>query len=270
MVEKKLYFMGDPFVDWLRRKGLSETTIKNYIFYYIRIKDIPLSQDVVNKLIDIYPNNFNCNGFLNNYISFYGLWDIKLPKRTGRVPLKIPKWLSVDEVEILIKNSNQRRDSIMIELTFQGGLRVSELLGIKAYDFNWNGWLEDREANGELVVLGKNKRERVVYLNSYLMYEVYNYIKQNQHKIGKKDSIFRISERRWEKIIEELSRKYLNKRINPHVLRHSTATFLLKSGWNIVQVSEYLGHKDISTTQIYTHINKGELKERFNKVFNDI
>ena len=97
---------------------------------------------------------------------------------------------------------------------------------------------------------------------------IQDYIKNISENITKEDPIFNIGIRRWEDIIAKCSKKAIDRRINPHLLRHSSATFLEEMGLSISEIAEFLGHESISTSQIYIHINKERLKSKVEAAFN--
>ncbi len=259
--------MSEKFVNYLKRKGLGPRTIKEYARYYdILEADEGINQEIVNEFLDLH-NNGVCRAFLTNLIEFLKKKDIDIPKRTGRKSVKIPKYLTKEEIEVLVTNIDNKRSRIMINLSFQGGLRPSELLNIKPFDFDWNNWKANPEKIGNLKIKGKGNKERMVFISPELMKNIYYYVKSINKTIEKTDPIFRIGIRRWQTILNKLSERILEKKLNPHALRASCATYLHNNGWDILDIKEYLGHANIATTQIYTHINKEDLKNKFDKVF---
>lgn len=261
--------MEDEFIAYLERKGLSKKTLKEYSYYYNKIKGIKIDQTAVNYFLDkAFKNNKVFNALLKNYLEFLELYHLRIPKRTGSKKRKLPKVLTREEVYAMVNMATTMRNAIMIELTFQGGLRAGELLNIKITDFNWNKWWENRNKSAELTITGKGEKQRIVYVNGELMRKIFIYLKEIEMKLSEETNIFRIKYIRWLKIIERTSKKAINRRISPHILRHSTATYLLEQGWNLMDVKEYLGHEDISTTSIYTHINREDIENKFENTFN--
>jgi site-specific recombinase XerD len=152
----------------------------------------------------------------------------------------------------------------MILLTFYGGLRIAELCTIKPYDFNWEGWLRAPDELGRLKVIGKGNKQRPVFVPSKLMARIYTWIKNEvSHSQSKDASLFRISPRRWESIIERASQISIGRRISPHNLRHSCGTWLSENGFSLQEISEYLGHSSVSTTQIYVHLSQEKMKDKY-------
>jgi integrase/recombinase XerD len=184
---------------------------------------------------------------------------------------KLPTVLSMEEVElILLKLEDDtpinKRNKSMVELMYATGMRVSELINLN---------IEDIHLNNEFIhVKGKGNKERIIPINDIAIKVLQDYIingrivlnKQNRH-----DALFlnylgnRISRQSfWKFLTKHCESVGITKHINPHKLRHSFATHLLENGVDLRLVQELLGHEDISTTQIYTHIDKSHLKEIYN------
>ncbi len=180
---------------------------------------------------------------------------------------KIPETLSLNEVEALLnspKTTNPRgiRDKAILETLYATGMRVSEASGLKADDVNLD--------IGFLRCIGKGNKERVIPLGKKAITSIKRYLEISRpFFLNKKESEFlflnrfgrRLSRQTIWKIIKHYARNTgIKKPIKPHILRHSFATHLLEGGADLRSVQEMLGHVDISTTQIYTHINKDRLK----------
>ena len=181
---------------------------------------------------------------------------------------KLPDVLTIDEInkilDIKITDNYSIRNKAMLELIYAAGLRVSELINLKTYDI-------DIEEN-IVRTIGKGSKERIIpigeyatnALNSYLSIrytflkkEINDYLFLNNH--GKK-----MTRQGFFKIIKKLARdKSIKKDISPHTLRHSFATHMINNGADLRTIQELLGHSDISTTQIYTHITNEELKNNY-------
>ena len=151
---------------------------------------------------------------------------------------------------------------VIVELLYGCGLRVSELVGIKPSDIDLNGKY--------LRCFGKGAKERMVPLNKNAIDALKEYYPQREYIINKfnlptKDLLLHENGRNYTrqdvwKFIRNLGQK-LHKSISPHTLRHSFATHLLENGADLRVVQELLGHSDVATTQLYTHISKKRLKE---------
>jgi len=200
-------------------------------------------------------------GFLNfllseGNITHNPLEELEIP----RFKMPIPNVLSEEEMLTLLdipdKSSKSLRDRTILELLYATGLRVSELIQLKKSDVNLEG--------GFLIASGKRSKERVVPIGEFSRQAIKEYIKKE-----KPQGIFLFPNKRGEKLTRQavwkLIRKYGNKiektHISPHTIRHTFATHLLEGGADLRSVQILLGHEDISTTQIYTHVDKKRLKE---------
>ncbi|NLE91659.1 MAG: site-specific tyrosine recombinase XerD [Elusimicrobia bacterium] len=186
---------------------------------------------------------------------------------TPKLWKKIPDTLSVEEVEALLAQPDLRRargirDRAILETLYATGMRVSEAVDLKTGSVNMDV--------GFLRCIGKGNKERVVPLGGKAVESVRFYLEKSRRKmLGKKQSDYmfvsrlgrRLSRQSVWKMIKSYALKAgIKKEIKPHLLRHSFATHLLERGADLRSVQEMLGHSNISTTQIYTHINKDRLK----------
>jgi len=177
----------------------------------------------------------------------------------------LPKVLSRSEVESLLQQPNLSktlgvRDAAMVELFYSAGLRVSELVGLELEHIQLEA--------GYLRCLGKGNRERVVPIGKRCRAVLKNYLRIREGLNPKGNHLFisrrgtKLTRQRCWKIIKDLARKAgIRSEISPHSLRHSFATHLLEGGADLRSVQEMLGHADIATTQIYTHVSAQRLKE---------
>lgn len=194
----------------------------------------------------------------------------KDPTRDMVTPKKgkyLPQVLSTDEVDRLLEAPDVStpigtRDKAMIELLYATGLRVSELVGLKMHMLNLGV--------GYLICRGKGGKERLVPIGGSAVKWVKEYIAVVRPAMVRKSSDVLFCSNRgaamtrqnfWYMIRRYASEAGIMKSISPHVLRHSFATHLLAGGADLRSVQMMLGHSDISTTQIYTHINAARLKE---------
>lgn len=185
---------------------------------------------------------------------------------------KLPKILTIGEVEELLKQPNNTlpagmRDKAMLELLYATGIRVSELISLNISDVNLD--------MGYIKCYGKGAKERIVPLGSIAAKCVQEYINKGRSKLVRtydEAALFvnhhgnRLTRQGFWKIIKKYAQEAnITKEITPHTLRHSFATHLLENGADLRSVQEMLGHADISTTQIYTHVTKNHLKEVYDK-----
>lgn len=214
------------------------------------------------------------NSFYNyllseNIISINPCYSINMPK----IPSKLPEVLSEEEVDKLLDinlvDKYSYRNKAMLELLYATGMRASELTNLKLNNIDLDSCI--------VRIMGKGSKERIVPINDttikYLNIYINNYRKEI---LNKKDSEYLfisnalkpISRQGLFKIIKkECIRAGIKKNVYPHILRHSFATHLLNHGANIRIIQELLGHEDITTTEIYTHLSNETIKKDYEEYF---
>ncbi|RHW39423.1 site-specific tyrosine recombinase XerD [Lysinibacillus yapensis] len=186
-----------------------------------------------------------------------------------QIEQKLPKVLSIEEVEALIQAPDRNkpqgvRDMAMLELLYGTGMRISELIGLNLDDVHLT--------MGFVRVFGKGGKERIVPLGKNAIHAVNQYLQNARSTLQgtyPKTEAFFINRRGkrltrqgcWKLLKEHAANAKIQKEITPHILRHSFATHLIENGADLRAVQEMLGHADISTTQVYTHISKTRLSE---------
>lgn len=190
---------------------------------------------------------------------------IELPK----LKKSLPTVLSTEEVsrllDISVVDAFSARNKAMLELMYATGLRVSELVQLKKQDINFEDAL--------LKTMGKGSKERIIPIGDYAIEALKIYLNGYRDQLMKKkvtDALFLnnhglpITRQGFFKIIKKLAKeKKITTPFSPHTLRHSFATHLLDCGADLRSIQELLGHSDISTTQIYTHVSNELLKENY-------
>ncbi len=262
--------------DWLEVKGLSPKTIEEYNYYINKLDLNKLSQGY---LIEFLKNNSNsvaraCLANLFNFIKMgeYSneekrfIKDLEIPKVTGRPKKSIPPVLTLEQVKSVSKQMNSERNAIMVLISFYGGLRISGLLSLVPYSFNWDAWLRNPKERGRLTVKEKGDKERIVFIPSFLMARLYQWIKSVAGGRTSEERLFRIGDKTWSESLDSASRKAIGRHINHHLLRHSCGSWLMDNGWNLKEIADYLGHTSVVTTQIYTHVSKEKLGDKFEKL----
>lgn len=191
---------------------------------------------------------------------------IEIPKKER----KLPNILSTEEVEALLNIKQDTplhiRNKAMLELLYATGLRVTELIELKVGDFHLT--------MGFVHCFGKGSKERIIPVGDLALQAVSDYLQHARPmlKKGDENTLFLnhhgrpLTRQGFWKIIKKLAKQaHVNKKISPHMLRHSFATHLLENGADLRAVQEMLGHEDISTTQIYTHVTKARMKDVYKK-----
>ena len=283
------------FLDYLRaERGLAENTISSYANDLKKYTQFLLSKGVNNpsqigkahivefiekekregfKLSSIARRISSIKGF-HRFLTRERILnrDVTSSLESLRLWKKVPQVLELSEVEKLLSCPNIRkpqglRDKAIFELLYATGLRVSEVCSLKINDVN----LEV----GFIKVKGKGGRERIVPLGETALHFLKRYIEEVRPKLLKnRESVFlfissfkkNLSRQSiWKMIKLYIKKTRIKKEVSPHTLRHSFATHLIERGADLRSVQEMLGHSNISTTQLYTHINKVRLKEIYKK-----
>ena len=179
---------------------------------------------------------------------------------------RLPEFLTQDEAKKLVESPDisqpqGQRDRALLELLYASGLRVSELVNMNVDQVNL--------ATNEIRVWGKGSKERVVLIGEPAALALSNYINSGRKELlvrKRNNALFvnrygeRILARRVQKILHKYS-KNIKKSVHPHILRHTFATHLLDGGADLKVVQELLGHADLSTTQIYTHVTQSRARK---------
>ncbi len=244
---------------------ITESAVRDFRMYLAR----PANRGGVNRSIKKVTQSYYVIA-LRNFLKYLARHDIKVlaPEKIElpKIPERQIEVLEYGDLERLLaapKGTDLRslRDKAILELFFSTGLRLSELCGLSRYiDLK----------RGELSVRGKGDKLRVVFLSDSAKKAIQNYLDKRTDaeealfvsltRAGK--VIGKIIPRAVERIIERRAREAgIAKKIHPHQLRHSFATDLLVNGADLRSVQELLGHANISTTQIYTHLTNKELRE---------
>ncbi len=185
---------------------------------------------------------------------------------------KLPNFLKLSEIDRMLSACDLRtpkglRNHCMLQLLYASGLRVSELVGLKTHQVNLEA--------GFLVAFGKGSKERVVPMGRAALTAVQKYLEEGRPLISKKkisESLFisktggGLTRQRVWQILNAVARQAkLEKKVTPHMFRHSFATHLIENGADLRSVQTMLGHSDISTTQIYTHVSSTHLRSLYDK-----
>ena len=183
---------------------------------------------------------------------------IELPRLTK----KLTRVISVSEIEEMLNNKLDETQQVIIELLYGAGLRVSELIGLE---------LNNIELSSRYVrCIGKGSKERIIPIGEKAQKAIAGYLKIRQllikkYKLETKQFLIKenghLMTRQDVYVFIKQQGELLRKHISPHTLRHSFATHMLENGADLRVVQELLGHSDVSTTQLYTHVSKKRLKE---------
>ena len=276
-------------------RGLSENSIKSYSYdiknqlSYINKYNTKLSLKQCDKQFMqefIYEISKNINSrsqsrLLSSLKSFFNYLVFEGYNNTSPMELiespkivtKLPDVLSIEEIKLLIKNSELNknhgvRNSAILETLYGSGLRVSELINLKLSDIHYDDKL--------LLIQGKGNKQRLVPLGSISESKVSNYV--NNYRILKKvkknsnDIVFlnrngkKLTRAMIFNIVKEAQNKSnIKKTVSPHTFRHSFATHLLENGADLRSIQIMMGHENITTTEVYTHLDTKHLSKTLNK-----
>lgn len=274
------------YLDYLKyERKLSDNTYKSYLYnlnefsLYINNKNIlNLSTDEIRDFL--YQDRFTArtrahyltviNSFYNylvsiNIIKSSPTQTIKLPK----LDKKLPEFLTIDEVDKILNLNPVKvidyRNKAMLETIYATGMRVSELVNLKINNIDFDECI--------IRVYGKGKKERIVPMNNSCINSLKNYLNDYRGYLLKaKDSEYvfinnmgtKISRQSFFKILKKICEENgIKKHVSPHTLRHSFATHLLNNGADIRVIQELLGHSNLTTTQIYSHLSNEKVIEDY-------
>lgn len=279
------------FLDYLSiERGLSKNTLesygrdlKKYAAYFkkqgIENPDGIKRQDIQNFLMTLKDSKLNASSIARNLVAVkvfhrylmtqrYIKEDVTSVLETPKLWKTLPDVLDLNEVEAILEKPNTLkkqglRDKAALELMYATGMRVSELVNLKVNDIHLDV--------GFVRCIGKGQKERIIPVGRKAKEALQKYLAKARPKFLKKGESSALFLTRLGKLMSRQSfwmviKRYvrearIKKRVTPHTLRHSFATHLLQRGADLRVVQELLGHANISTTQIYTHINKERLKQ---------
>lgn len=250
------------FITFINDEDISVITRLHISSYIMDLRENGLSPSSISRKISALKSFFKwacANEILkNNPIS--SIEPAKLPKH-------LPKVLSLNEINTLMRQNLSTIENVIIELLYSCGLRVSELTNLKITDINLK--------SKNIICSGKGSKERLVPFGDFALKKINNYLKEREvtaykYNINSQLLLIRndgkfITRQDIYRIIHRLG-TILNKEISPHTLRHTFATHLLENGADLRVVQELLGHSDVATTQLYTHISKKRLKDIYFKI----
>ena len=269
-------------------KGLSNNTVKAYeadissFFQWLDNKDLKyknLQEDHINQYISFLFQRKMRSSSVNRKISSIKSFYIFLVKRnfvknsplndlvTPKQEKYLPESMSEAEVDKLLNspdvtNKIENRDKAMIEMLYATGMRISELVNLKITDVDMKRCV--------VKVFGKGSKERLVPFGETALDSLRSYLNEREQSSSKEIFLSNRGKKMtrvafWQRVKVYLIRENLKNSISPHTLRHAFATHLLNRGADLRSVQLLLGHSDLSTTQIYTHIAKQRLSDVLKK-----
>lgn len=247
------------------KKDILESDTEDLEKYSKYIKNLE-STTVAHKITSI-KSYFNYN-IKRRIVSVNPADKVSRPKLTKH----LPEYLTEEEVgkllDVEVKSPYDYRNKTILELLYSSGIRISELVNIKTPNYDSEECL--------IRIMGKGSKERIVPLGDYAVNIMNDYMNNYRPLINKKHTDYVFINNRGDKISrqfifkvikKEALKKGIKKDISPHTLRHTFATHLLKNGADLRIIQELLGHENISTTQIYTHVTNNKLKSDYETYF---
>ena len=281
----------EPFLDYLAlERGLRPTTVAAYrtdirrFAHFLAEQGAPEPADLDHRLLDRYVSRMRTDGLaatsirrsqsaLRAYFGYLAAEGLVPGDPTDRMERpatakKLPEFLTQDEAARVVEAVDPDspaywRDRAVLELLYATGMRVSELVGLSLGDIDLD--------HGSCLVFGKGGKERLVPVGAVALEVVRRYLGTIRPELdrGRARGAFFLNGRGtrlsrmsiWTIVTRAGARAGIDRRISPHTLRHSCATHLLEGGADLAAVQELLGHADISTTQVYTHLDRRYLRE---------
>lgn len=289
----------DKFENWLVNKNLKPRTVENYLYYFNKFTSPVYDQESVSRFLAMAPNrNSISRSFLLNYRKFLlvnsdelgisaelknKIADVELPGLSGRAKQRIIRPIPHEKIFLIENALESEREKIQLLLSYFCGLRLGELLKISIISFDWDKWKEDAGEMGECRVFGKGDKEGIALVPAEIMVRIAAYV----HSQGfpsvqsylfrdpNKEYNFNNLARQWQLRLSKAAMAagvaisdgkggvVKETAVHPHRLRHSYASYLKNVlGLDIIEIQELLRHSDISSTQIYTHIENEGLKKK--------
>lgn len=252
------------FFDFLNKSNINYLYLnKDNVLAYLKYLDkMNLKNSTISRRISALRTFYNYlmnEGLINSNIFL----NVKNPK----FEKKLPNYLNYTEMEELLESIDISTDEglkrrLLIEMFYSTGCRVSEIINIKVKDIDF--------LNKKIRIMGKGSKERIVYYGDYAKKYLDKYLSKGMDKdylfVNKHGDKYTVEE--IELIVKDIMKHLsIKTHVTPHTLRHTFATHLLNNGADIRSVQELLGHSNLSTTGIYTHVSSDRLKEVYFKTF---
>lgn len=241
---KTYLYNSEKFLNYLDKTSqkCDENSVKEY-FEKLHNKNYDLSTiRLIKASLDFLIKNILEKDFAINNIPY--------PKKKKT----LPKVLSKEEIKIIFDETKNQKHKLILKLLYSSGIRLNELINLQR---------ESLDPNRKTIMVsqGKGKKDRITLLSDSLSKELFDYICKTEFKsklLFESNRDKKYSQKTIQKVLEKSSRK-LNKKVTPHMLRHSFATHLLEQGTDIRHIQKLLGHSNLETTQIYTKVANTDL-----------
>ena len=252
-------------------RGFSKETIKSYTYHVGRFLDfisksrLNMSNDSIKRYLLIQNIGINTSRLQYASISFFFREILQKPFSFEQVPIKkkekqLPKVISKEKVKQMIDLTENLKHKLIIKILYSSGLRLQELINLKRKEIDFERGILN-------VNKGKGKKDRITLISENLKLDLLKYYSNN---IFKTEYVFegrngKYTKKSVQKVLENVGKK-MEIKVTPHMLRHSFATHLLEQGTDIGHIQKLLGHSDLKTTEIYTHVSTRDLS-KIRKIF---
>ena len=280
------YVYVNEFLDYLKiEKGSSQKTVASYkidLRDFFKVYEVDyniIQKEDIYKYIEDLKSKFKHNTvqrkisslksfykflYLNKYILKDPTNTIKLMKKQKRLPTVLTEEEFKQIIDTFNHNPKSIRDKLILQLLIATGARISEIIELNIADIKDNDYKYIR-------VFGKGSKYRMIPIYKEIGEEIKRFIENERNLLVKSKRDFRIftgsSRTMFYKTFKEHAKQAgIEKNVHPHTIRHSIATMLLKNGADIRMVQEILGHSSITTTELYTHIEKSKLKSIYDNI----
>lgn len=253
------------YIDFFNKASIKNITKEDIIGFIKYLNKLELSPKSINHIIG------TVKGLHSYHSMYYDIPNVMEDIERLKTKKTLPRVLNIEDVDRLLdielNDEFDYRNKAMLELMYSSGLRVSELVNLSLNDIDLNECM--------VKVFGKGSKERIIPIGDYAIEALNKYINEYRNSMLKgyiTDYLFlnnhgkNMTRQGFFKILRSIAKKKdINVEFSPHTLRHSFATHMLEHGADLRSIQELLGHENMSTTSIYTHVRSDLLKENYNK-----
>ncbi|MFH1521389.1 MAG: tyrosine-type recombinase/integrase [archaeon] len=246
----------------LKLRNLSRETQKNYnlvVRKFLEASHNLSEKELRRSVLNDIESKKSTSSIKQKYSALKILYEINGSRQEFKLPFyktesRLPEILNKTEVKKIIDFIKNPIHKLIVQLIYSGGLRVSEVVNLRPKDL-------DVERNVMIVRQGKGSKDRITLLSENIKEDLLKHLLKNSPKkyFFESNRGGKYSKRAIEEIVSQNSKKAVDKKVTPHTLRHSFATHLLESGTDIRYIQKLLGHKNLRTTQIYTHVANSDI-----------
>lgn len=260
----------ERFLEYLTTSQLADKTIQQYqIYYRIFPRLLPLTEALVWDFLRDHKHSV-ARGFVRTYLRYKKVRDIDFPQIRGRLAQRLYDLITESDYLKLRSALYKRglRWGLMFDISYWCALRREEICNMAP---SWIAIEEFEEGKPLRVkIIGKGNKQRYAVIPADIAITLIKYIydKFDKYEIGNDSRIFNVREHYWWRVLTLVSERELGKRYRPHSLRHSRATQWFKDGVDLLKIQKRLGHANLQTTSIYTHMSTNEVAEDWEKELN--